>query len=144
MRRNAKQAERKKERPAQCEANGKKERPVKNDATLPGHGLETDRPARTFLAAHRGGHLRTAELLDILNTIVPCAPGEEATTPAIRFPVSRMGRLKKREEKSLAKPTMKRVMNWYHQHCQRAGVPHHEKVKPHSFRIAGATLLFSQ
>ena len=35
-------------------------------------------------------------------------------------------------------------MAWYHDRCEAAGVPHHEKVMPHSFRIGGATALFSQ
>ena len=35
-------------------------------------------------------------------------------------------------------------MAWYHEKCEAAGVPHHEKVMPHSFRIGGATALFSQ
>jgi hypothetical protein len=34
-------------------------------------------------------------------------------------------------------------MTWYHDKCAAAGVPHHEKVMPHSFRIGGATALFA-
>ena len=41
------------------------------------------------IKAHRGGALRTAELLEILNMIAPCRPGEEKTTQLLRFPVER-------------------------------------------------------
>ena len=35
-------------------------------------------------------------------------------------------------------------MKWYHKKCAASGrAPNHDQVKPHSFRIAGATLLFS-
>ena len=96
------------------------------------------------IAAHRGGALRTAELLDILNMVTPCAPGAEATTPAIRFPVSRIEGLNSREAKSMANLSMAKVMKWYHKKCAASGlVPNHDQVKPHSFRIAGATLLFA-
>ena len=96
------------------------------------------------VAAHRGGALRTAELLDILNMVAPCAPGAEATTPAIRFPVSRIEGLNHREAKALTNLTMAKVMKWYHRKCAASGrVPNHDQVKPHSFRIAGATLLFT-
>ena len=94
------------------------------------------------IAAHRGGALRTAELLDILNMVAPCAPGTEATTPAIRFPVSRIEGLNHREAKSMANLTMAKAMKWYHKKCAASGrIPNHDQVKPHSFRIAGATLL---
>ena len=96
------------------------------------------------IAAHRGGALRTAELLDILNTVAPCAPGTEATTPAIRFPVSRIEGLNRREAKALTNLTMTKVMKWYHRKCAASGrAPNHDQVKPHSFRITGATLLFT-
>ena len=52
--------------------------------------------------------------------------------------------LNRRDQKSLANLTMRKVMAWYHGRCEAAGVPHHEKVMPHSFRIGGATALFSQ
>ena len=33
---------------------------------------------------------------------------------------------------------------WYHKKCAASGrVPNHDQVKPHSSRIAGATLLFA-
>ena len=96
------------------------------------------------IAAHRGGALRTAELLDILNMVAPCAPGAEATTPAIRFPVSRIEGLNRREAKALTNLTMTKVMKWYHRKCAASGrAPNHDQVKPHSFRITGATLLFT-
>ena len=96
------------------------------------------------IAAHRGGALRTAELLDILSMVAPCAPGTEATTPAIRFPVSRIEGLNRREAKAMANLTMAKMMEWYHKKCAASGrVPNHDQVKPHSFRIAGATLLFT-
>ena len=96
------------------------------------------------IAAHRGGALRTAELLDILNMVAPCAPGTEASTPAIRFPVSRIVGLNHRETKALTNLTMAKTMKWYHRKCAASGrVPNHDQVKPHSFRIAGATLLFT-
>jgi hypothetical protein len=94
-------------------------------------------------AAHRGGNLRTAELLGILNMVSPCLPGAEATTPAIRFPVSKTEGLSAAKARSLSNPTMNKTMKWYHAKCKAAGVPHYEQVKPHTFRIAGATLLFA-
>ena len=95
------------------------------------------------IAAHRGGALRTVELLDILSMIAPCAPGTEATTPAIRFPVSRIEGLNRREAKSMANLTMAKAMKWYHKKCAASGrVPNHDQVKPRSFRTAGTTLLF--
>ena len=73
------------------------------------------------IAAHRGGALRTAELLDILNMVAPCAPGTEATTPAIRFPVSRIEGLNRREARSMANLTMAKAMKWYHKKCVASG-----------------------
>jgi hypothetical protein len=52
------------------------------------------------IKAHRGGALRTAELLEILNMVVPCRPGVEETTPLLRFPVARTAGLKKGERRS--------------------------------------------
>lgn len=104
-------------------------------------GDKSKRPVA--IAAHRGGNLRTAELLDILNMLSPCLPGAEATTPAIRFPVSKIEGLSAAKARSLSNPTMNKTMKWYHAKCKAAGVPHYEQVKPHSFRIAGATLLFA-
>ena len=95
------------------------------------------------IKANRGGSLRTAELLDILSTVVPCRVGEESSTPAIRFPVERMEGLNRRQKESLANPTLRKVMSWYHAKCKSARGPDHDLVKPHSFRIAGATLLFA-
>ena len=44
----------------------------------------------------------------------------------------------------MANLTMAKVMKWYHKKCAASGrVPSHDQVKPHSFRIAGATLLFA-
>ena len=44
----------------------------------------------------------------------------------------------------MANLTMAKAMKWYHKKCAASGrVPNHDQVKPHSFRIAGATLLFS-
>ena len=95
-------------------------------------------------AAVAAAALRTAELLDIFNMIAPCAPDAEATTPAIRFPVSRIEGLNRREAKSVANLSMAKAMKWYHMRCAASGrVPNHDQVKPHSFRIAGATLLFA-
>ena len=87
--------------------------------------------------------MRTAELLDILNTAAPCRADEEKTTPVIRFPVERMEGLNRRQSKSLSNPTVRKVMDWYYAKCKAAGVQDHDLVKPHSFRIAGATLLFA-
>ena len=96
------------------------------------------------IAAHRGGALRTVGLLGILSMVAPCAPGSEVTAPAIRFPVSRIEGLNRREAKSMANLTMTKAMKWYHKKCAASGrVPNHDQVKPHSFRIAGATLLFA-
>ena len=53
------------------------------------------------IKAHRGGALRTAELLEILNMIAPCRPGEEETTQLLRFPVERTVGLKKGEAQSM-------------------------------------------
>ena len=53
------------------------------------------------IKTHRGGALRTAELLEILNMIAPCRPGEEETTHLLRFPVERTAGLKKGEARSL-------------------------------------------
>lgn len=92
------------------------------------------------IKAHRGGSLRTAELLEILNMVAPCAAGEEENTPAIRFPIAKLTGLSKRQKASLTNLTMRKVMKWYHERAAR--VPDHEHVKAHSFRIAGATLLF--
>ena len=76
--------------------------------------------------------------------VAPCAPGAEATAPAIRFPVSRIEGLNRREANALTNLTMAKVMKWYHRKCAASGrVPNHDQVKPHSFRIAGATLLFT-
>ena len=95
------------------------------------------------IKAHRGGALRTAELLEILNMIAPCRPGEETTTSLLRFPVERTVGLKKGEAQSMRNLTLRKVMAWYHAKCEAAGVAHHERVKPHSFRIGGATALFA-
>ena len=105
-------------------------------------GDTTKRPV--VIKANRGGALRTAELLEIISMIAPCRPGEEKSTPALRFPVAKTAGLNRRDQKSLANLTMRKVMAWYHGRCEAAGVPHHEKVMPHSFRIGGATALFSQ
>ena len=44
----------------------------------------------------------------------------------------------------MANLTMAKAMKWYHKKCAASGrVPNHDQVKPHSFRIAGATLLFT-
>ena len=94
------------------------------------------------IKAHRGGALRTAELLEILNMIAPCLPGEEKTTQLLRFPVERTVGLKKGEAQSMRNLTLRKVMVWYHAKCEAAGIAHHERVKPHSFRIGGATALF--
>ena len=104
-----------------------------------------DKSKKTIvIAAHRGGVLRTAELLDILNMVAPCTPGTVATTPAIRFPMSRIEGLNRREAKSMANPTMAKAMEWCHKKCAASGrAPNHDQVKSQSFRIAGATLLFS-
>ena len=95
------------------------------------------------IKANRGGALRTAELLEIVCMIAPCRPGDEATTPALRIPVAKIAGLNRRDRKSLANMTLRKVMKWYHDKCAAAGVPHHEKVMPHSFRIGGATALFA-
>ena len=95
------------------------------------------------IKAHRGGALRTAELLEILNMIAPCRPGEEETTHLLRFPVDRTAGLKKGEARSLRNMTLRKVMVWYHAKCEAAGIAHHDRVKPHSFRIGGATALFA-
>ena len=34
-------------------------------------------------------------------------------------------------------------MAWYYAKCEAAGIAHHGRVKPHSFRIGGATALFA-
>ena len=74
-------------------------------------GDSTKKPI--LLKANCGGSLRTAELLDILNTVAPCRVGEEKTTPAIRFPVERMEGLNRSQSKSLSNPTMRKAMAWY-------------------------------
>ena len=104
-------------------------------------GDSTKRPV--VIKAHRGGALRSAELLEILSMIAPCRPGDESTTPALRFPVAKTAGLNRRDQKSLANLALRKVMNWYHDKCAAAGVQHHEKVMPHSFRIGGATALFA-
>ena len=103
-------------------------------------GSTTKRPI--VIKANRGGALRTAELLEIV-CMVPCRPGDEATTPALRFPVAKIAGVNRRDRKSLGNLTLRKVMAWYHDKCAAAGVPHHEKVMPHSFRIGGATALFA-
>ena len=103
-------------------------------------GDTTKRPV--VIKANRGGALRTAELLEIISMIAPCRPGDEATTPALRFPVTKTAGLNRRDCKSLTNLTLRKVMKWYHEKCGAARVPHHEKVMPHSFRIGGATALF--
>ena len=95
------------------------------------------------IKANRGGALRTAELLEIISMIAPCRPGDEETTPALRIPVAKTAGLNRRDRKSLANLTLRKVMDWYHDKCAAAGVPHHKKVMPHSFRIGGATALFA-
>ena len=95
------------------------------------------------IKANRGGALRTAELLEITSMIAPCRPGDEKPTPALRFPVAKTAGLNRRDQKSLANLALRKVMKWYHDKCAAAGVPHHEKVMPHSFRIGGATALFA-
>ena len=104
-------------------------------------GDKTKKPV--VIKAHRGGALRTAELLEIINMVCPCLPGTEKTTQCCRFPVTRTAGLKRGEQKSLQNLTMRKVMKWYHKKCEAAGVPHHNLVKPHSFRIGGATALFA-
>ena len=108
-----------------------------------GKALENAEKRPIVIKAHRDGSLRTAELLDILNVIAPCPAGQEHSTPAVRFPVSRIAGLSRAQAKSLSNPTMRKVMAWYHAKCEAAKVPHHHLVKGHSFRIAGATLLFA-
>ena len=66
-------------------------------------GGKSKRPVA--IAAHRGGNLRTAELLGILSMISPCLPGAKATTPAIRFPVSKTEGLSAAKARSLSNPT---------------------------------------
>ena len=51
--------------------------------------------------------------------------------------------LNRRQSKSLSNPTVRKAMDWYYAKCKAAGVQDHDHVKPHSFRIAGATLLFA-
>ena len=104
-------------------------------------GDTTKRPI--MIKANLGGALRTAELLEIISMIAPCRPGDEETTPALRFPVTKTAGLNRRDQKSLANLTLRKVMQWYHDKCAAAGVPHHEKVMPHSFRIGGATAFFA-
>ena len=90
------------------------------------------------IRAHRGGApLRTAELLDILNMVAPCARQERRKrhrTPAIRFPVAKLTGLTKRQRTSLTKLTMRKVMKWYHERAAR--VPNHEHAEAHSFRVS--------
>ena len=44
----------------------------------------------------------------------------------------------------MANLTIAKAMKWHHKKCAASGrVPNHDQVKPHSIRIAGATLLFS-
>ena len=39
---------------------------------------------------------------------------------------------------------LRKVMAWYHAKCEAAGIAHHDgRMKPHSFRIGGATALFA-
>ena len=54
-----------------------------------------------------------------------------------------MANLNRQQTKSLANLTVRKAMNWYHAKCEAAKIPHHHLVKGHSFRIAGATLLFA-
>ena len=75
--------------------------------------------------------------------VCPVLPGTEKTTQCCRFPVTRTAGLKRGEQKSLQNLTMRKVMKWYHEKCEAAGVPHRNLVKPHSFRIGGATLLIA-
>ena len=95
------------------------------------------------IKAHRGGALRMAELLEILNMIAPCRPGEEKTTHLLRSPVERTVGLKKGEAKSMRNLALRKAMAWYHAKCEAAGTAHHDRVKPHCFRIGGATALFA-
>ena len=62
------------------------------------------------IKAHRGGALRTAELLEILNMIAPCRPGEEKTTQLLRFTVERTVGLKKGEAQSMRNLTLRKVV----------------------------------
>ena len=87
------------------------------------------------IKAHRDGFLRTAELLHILMA------------------------MKTREGRAIPKETLlfeqwphyqrsKRVtqgwlMHWYHQRAEEARIPHHRLIKPHSFRIGGATAIMA-
>ena len=34
-------------------------------------------------------------------------------------------------------------MHWYHQRAEEANIPHHRLIKPHSFRIGGATAIMA-
>ena len=51
--------------------------------------------------------------------------------------------LNRSQSKSLSNLTMRKVMAWYYAKYKAAGVQDYDLVKPHSFRIAGATLLFA-
>ena len=75
--------------------------------------------------------------------IAPCRPGEEKTTHLLRFPVERTVGLKRGEAKSMQNLALRKVMAWYHAKCEASGIAHHDRVKPHSFRIGGATALFA-
>ena len=108
-----------------------------------GKALEEAEKRPIVIKAHRTGSLRTAELLEILTMTAPCPAGQEQSTPVVRFPIGRMAGLNRQQAKSLANLTVRKAMAWYHAKCEAAKVPHHHLVKGHSFRIAGATLLFA-
>ena len=75
--------------------------------------------------------------------VAPCRPGEEKTTQLLGLPVERTVGLKKGEAQSMRNLVLRKVMAWYHAKCEAAGIAHHDRVKPHSFRIGGATALFA-
>ena len=99
-------------------------------------GDTTKRPV--VIKANRGGALQTAELLGSISMIAPCRPGDEETTAALRFPVTKTAGLNRRDQKPLANLALRKLVKWHHGKCAAVGVPHHEKVMPHSCRIGGA------
>ena len=84
------------------------------------------------IKAHRQGNLRSAELLHIFSEL----RHKDANKGDAFFCQWRGYRRSKRLTQAF-------IMNWYHTRAEEAGVPHHTLIKPHSFRIAGATILMA-
>ena len=82
------------------------------------------------LLAHTGGYLRTAELLHIY-LMVKDRRGKERSL------------FEQWSDGAAKRVTQNWLMKWYHYRCRQLNIPHHGLIKPHSFRIGGATALMA-